>query len=265
MRKVIILDEIVIKRNEKYIKRSFTLNIANLFSIKHKREVRFYRYSQGKKFLYLKTPKLISYNNQFIVIEKLNGVHFISQKDTYSVVPSLFELGRLGQKFHKNIGDYISSPTLSIIRMLLVNVFQLGLLEYFRYSSVLISFMISKLDLHRDYFIHRDLSSSHNLVNTIDGVYLYDFGESIITRKYFLADIVALSINLDTFLIDYDLIKYYLVYSGYAEKRLIQRQVFLLVLRKYLGYYRRLGKYNKSVLSDAYDLIFLEDILFSTN
>ena len=88
----------------------------------------------------------------------------------------------------------------------------------------------------KNYLIHKDLKIDQNMVNTEKGVYFIDFGSSIITKNYFLTDIVELSIDHKNFKVNFRLIEEYITRLKLESANIeyLRSQVYLLLLRRFL-------------------------------
>ena len=89
------------------------------------------------------------------------------------------------------------------------------------------------------FLIHKDLKEDQNMIATKNGIYFIDFGSSILTRNYFLTDIVELSTDHVTNTVNFDLIRQFIVELGVDKYNIeyLRSQIYLLLLRRYLHFH----------------------------
>ena len=88
------------------------------------------------------------------------------------------------------------------------------------------------------YLIHKDLKTNQNMIKTDKGIYFIDFGSSILTKHYFLTDIVELATNHIANKVDFDLLRSFIQELGPDQFHIqyLQSQIYLLLLRRTLHF-----------------------------
>ena len=107
--------------------------------------------------------------------------------------------------------------------------------------------------------IHKDLKKDQNMMQTKSGVYFIDFGSSILTKYYFLTDIVELATDHQENSVNLNLIKKFIRELNQTDfnDKFLSSQIFLLLLRRYL-HFPSIDRANKQKMSKA--KIFLENL-----
>ena len=88
------------------------------------------------------------------------------------------------------------------------------------------------------YLIHKDLKIDQNMIKTDKGVYFIDFGSSILTKHYFLADIVELATDHIANTVDFNLLRLLIQELGSDQFHIqyLRSQIYLLLLRRTLHF-----------------------------
>lgn len=210
--------------------------ITEFFSINYNREIRVYKFYEKKDHTSLLIPKILEINKKYIKIEKIKE----SRKNTIKaidLVPALLEflnLGRMGKKLE--FSDYLSSPTLSVIRGSFFNLRFLGAVVFFRGFKYLFKLYKNRPKLRKIYLIHKDLKRNQNMVQAQDGNYFIDFGSSILTTDYFLTDIIELSLDVNVPVLDLNPVMTVVKELGFDQSSLeyIRAQIYILLYRRFL-------------------------------
>ncbi len=143
----------------------------------------------------------------------------------------------MGTECSISVFDAISSPTQSVIRGLIFNCKFLGIAGVVNASRHLINLYRKRPKNLKSWLIHKDLKIDQNMIPTSKGVYFIDFGSSVITKNYFLTDVVELATNHQTYEVDFHLIEKFLERLDIkADISFIRSQVYLLLLRRYLHF-----------------------------
>lgn len=209
--------------------------VTESLSINHKRELRVYSWYSNKNHRYLKLPKVYEMTNSHLKLEKLNEIHSKMPKVNL-LIPSIIEFTQLGNGKKRVLTDFLSSPTQSVIRGVINHLKFLGLSVAINALLNLFKLYIYGSNQNKNYLIHKDLKIDQNMVNTAKGVYFIDFGSSIITKNYFLTDIVELSIDHKNFKVNFRLIEEYITKLKLESTNIeyLRSQVYLLLLRRFL-------------------------------
>ena len=208
---------------------------TELLSINHRRELRVYDLYKKSVNQNLLIPKVFEINSKYIKIEKIIKCHD-TKVNISNLIQNIKEFNELGFHAKISIFDYLSSPTFSIIRGIITNFNFLGIKIFIQTFKHLYLFYINKPKTYKTSLIHRDLKINQNMIPAKRGIYFIDFGSSILTKYYFLADIVELSTNHEVISVDFEIINKFikqLEFSKFAIQYL-RSQIFLLLLRRYL-------------------------------
>jgi hypothetical protein len=246
--KVEITDDVIIKHNTARYSSGLEW-ITELLSINHNRELRVYRWYEQKPKKHLLIPKTYVLKEKYIKIEKLANIENgeISIRD---IIPNIKEFVALGKWETRNVFDIFSSPTQSILRGLLTNAKFLGA----RTVSIALKhlFLLHKYKPHRDvmYLIHKDLKIDQNMIMTSKGVYFIDFGSSILTKHYFLTDVVELATNHVANTVDFELLRSFIneLNPDQFHTQYLRSQIYLLLLRRTL-HLSSVDKANSEIMS----------------
>lgn len=211
--------------------------ITELLSVNHNRELRAYRWYDQKPHKHLLIPQHYVLDKRYIKIEKLVGSEsgVISVSD---IIPNIKEFVLMGEQEFRNIFDLISSPTQSVVRGLIRNAKFLGIrttLTALKHLFLLQRYSPKKGNM---YLIHKDLKIDQNMIKTDKGVYFIDFGSSILTKHYFLADIVELATDHIANTVDFDLLRLLIQELGSDQFHIqyLRSQIYLLLLRRTLHF-----------------------------
>ena len=246
----------VIKHNTSKFSQGFEWFTERL-SINHNRELRFYDWYGENEFKYLKVPKLLEKSGKHITLERLfelpNTIVDISK-----LKPALIEFMMVGRNKSFKLTDYFSSPTQSIIRGLILNARFLGVRAIVNTLSHLLRLKLNRPKNLPVSLIHKDLKTDQNLIVTASGVYFIDFGSSVLTRDYFLTDIVELSTDHVNLSIDFDVIKEIVSSLDFkCNQKYIQSQLYLLLLRRYM-HFPKVDRENKEKMKKI--KLFIHDL-----
>lgn len=237
--------------------------ITEFLSINHNREVRVYSWFSEKNHKNLLIPKAYELNSDNIKIEKL--IEEKTEIHIFKLIPKLKEFTQLGQNKKMNLYDLISSPAQSVLRGLLFNARYLGInviLQALRHLFILYT---NKPLSGKTYLIHKDLKKDQNMMSTTNGVYFIDFGSSILTKYYFLTDIVELASDHKNFTVNFNLIESFieeLNINNYSTK-FLKSQIYLLLFRRY-QHFHPIDRANKIKMRDAKKFLINLDSLVST-
>ena len=132
--------------------------ITEFFSINHNREIRVYKLYEKYDHASLLIPKAFELNKKYIKIEKIIESEKKDTIKTMDLVPALLEFLNLSKGKNKlEFADYLSSPTLSVIRGSFFNLRFLGVVVFLRGFKYLFKLYKNRPKLRRDYLIHKDL------------------------------------------------------------------------------------------------------------
>ena len=209
--------------------------LTEVISINHKRELRVYTWYNESNPKYLLIPVAYELNKKFIKIEKLKELDKKNLQPE-EIIENIKEFALLGDGKRINFYDFLSSPSQSVIRGLVGNVRFLGwqvVISAFKHIFLLYK---NKPRKNTTYLIHKDLKKDQNMIITKKGAYFIDFGSSILTKHYFLTDIVELATDHSSYEVDFDLIKNFIQAMGRVNFRTqyLKSQIYLLLLRRYL-------------------------------
>ena len=233
--KVEVSGNSVIKYNTSKFSEGFEW-LTERLSVNHNRELRFYDWYGENEFKFLKVPKLLEKSREHISLERLFELPNASV-DISSLKPALIEFMMVGRNKPFKLTDYISSPTQSIIRGLILNAKFLGVRVILNTLGHLFRLKLNRPNDLPVSLIHKDLKIDQNLIVTESGVYFIDFGSSVLTRDYFLTDIVELATDHVNLCVDFDIIRE--IVSSLelkCKKKYIQSQLYLLLLRRYMHF-----------------------------
>lgn len=258
--KVEIHKDYVIKKN---ISNStdFFQKITEFFNIQFKRELRVYNYYPFSKSNHLLIPKLLEVGDNYIKIERLyESSNYI---ETISIIPNLKEFLLLGKKIQKfHLTDFFASPAFNVIRGSLFGVFNYGFRQHTKILIYIVKMSFDRKNHDKLYLIHKDLhlnDTGGNIVNTEKGVYFYDFGSSILTKRYFLTDVIQLSIDFPK--LEFDIIPVFQLLKslGYDQDylRAAKIQIKIILYKRFL-HLSKIYKENYEYMSKA--KIFIAEI-----
>lgn len=262
--KIFIDNDCVFKFNTSRSSNGFEW-ITEFLSINHGRELRVYNLYNKKLTKFLRIPTLLESNNEFIKIQKIVS---ISNKpvDSSECQDELVEFCQLGNGEKMSLSDYLSSPTQSLIRGSLNCLRFYGFLPFILLYKNLFRLLISK-SLNDTYLSHKDLKRDQNIMRTEKGIYFFDFGSSILTKKYFLIDIVEMSSDFQSFNVDFESINTFIKKMNIknCELSFLRSQIYLLLMRRCL-HFHNLDKKNpvymkkaKLFVIDLHNKIFKEN------
>lgn len=231
---------------------------TELLSINHNRELRVYKWYKEKDHKNLLIPDVYEMNSKHMKIEKLIEV----EKKTIHIsdlIPSLKDFILLGDNERRNIFDILSSPTQSVLRGLIRNARFLGVKVIFQTIKHLLHLFIYKPRSGKTYLIHKDLKTNQNMMHTKNGIYFIDFGSSILTKHYFLADIVELSTDHLANEVNFDLLRLLIKELGSENYNIeyLRSQIFILLLRRTL-HFGPVDRANKQIMDNL--KVFLDNL-----
>jgi hypothetical protein len=224
----------------KYNTSKYTENlekITEFFSINHNREIRVYKLYEKYDNASLLIPKAFELNKKYIKIEKIIESEKKDTIKTMDLVPALLEFLNLSKRKNKlEFSDYLSSPTLSVIRGSFFNLRFLGVVVFLRGFKYLFKLYKNRPKLRRVYLIHKDLKKNQNIVQAQNGIYFIDFGSSILTANYFLTDIIELSLDVNVPVLDFNPVIAVVKELGFDQSSLeyIRAQIYILLYRRFL-------------------------------
>ena len=232
--KVVVEDDYVIKNNTTSGSTGLEW-VSEALSINHERELRVYRLYSVFSPKVLLIPKLHEVSPKHIKIERLLESDDALPK-LIDIVPKLIEFSNMGSDERRRFFDLISSPTQSLVRGLLFNFRFLGLRIVWQALIHLSHLYIYSPPGLNCSLIHKDLKVDQNMIHTDNGLYFIDFGSSIITRHYFLTDIVELATDHQSGRFDFELVRRFISAKGFdgLNEKYVQAQIFILLLRRYL-------------------------------
>ena len=231
---------------------------TEFFSINHKRELRVYSWYNEKSHNNLLIPASYELTSKHIKIEKLIE---IENREILipELIPSLNEFISLGVGKKRNVFDLLSSPTQSLIRGLLRNATFLGPRLIFQALMHLVLLYKNSPRVGGTYLIHKDLKTNQNMISTQNGVYFLDFGSSILTRHYFLIDIVELSTDHLANKVDFDLLRLLIKELGSENYKIeyLRSQIYLLLLRRTM-HFGKVDRANEQIMANV--KVFLDNL-----
>jgi len=224
----------------KYNTARFSNNLewfTEFLSINHKRELRVYSWYNEKNHKNLLIPESYELNSKYIKIEKLIEIEVERSENFMSeLIPGIKEFALLGFDKKRNFYDILSSPTQSVLRGLIRNARFLGVKLIFQALKHLFVLYSNKPRVGDTYLVHKDLKKNQNMMPTKNGIYFIDFGSSILTKHYFLTDVVELATDHLAYKVNFDLLEAFikdLDVEKYGIKY-FRSQIYLLLLRRYL-------------------------------
>ncbi len=237
---------------------------TELLSINHKRELRVYNWYNEKSHQSLLIPSAYELNNKYIKIEKLLEVDS-NEIHVSDLIPSIKEFALLGIEKRINLYDLFSSPTQSVLRGLIRNAKFLGTKVIFQAIKHLSILYTKKPKDCGTYLIHKDLKIDQNMISTKKGIYFIDFGSSILTKYYFLTDIVELSTDHFANKVNFDLLETFIKEIGLDNLNIeyLRSQIFLLLLRRYL-HFPAVDRANELKMANVKEFLDNLDALVAT-
>jgi hypothetical protein len=255
--KVEIYDKYVIKYNTPGGSKGFE-RMFGILGIEFKRELRVYNYYNSYDFQYLLIPKLLEKDSNYIKIQRLIGNN--EKIEARNVVPNLKEFLMMGAN-EKKIGffDFLSSPAVSVVRGSLYGALTYGPKLHFKILTYIIKLILSFKFHGNVYLIHKDLKTFQNCMNTVNGVYFYDFGSSVLTKRYFLTDVIELSIDLEKLEFDLSATLSLLQSLGFDNEynKIAKMQIQVILYRRFLHLHSRTrndADYMKKVKSFVHNI-----------
>lgn len=257
--KVEVSDKFIVKYNTAQFSEGLEW-FTEFLSINHNRELRVYDWYGQKKHDNLLIPNSYELASEHIKIEKLVNLenHEINIPD---LIPSLKEFLLLGAGRRRNIFDLLSSPTQSILRGLIYNCRFLGPRIILQTLKHLVLLYWKSPKANGSYLIHKDLKTNQNMISTKKGVYFIDFGSSILTKHYFLIDIVELATDHLANTVNFDLLMSLVkeIGSEKYEIEYLRSQIYLLLLRRTM-HFGKADRANVQIMANVKD--FLSDLDF---
>jgi serine/threonine protein kinase len=251
--KVEIYDDKIIKYNTGRFSSGYE-KVTESLGINFKREVRVYSLYNNSQQKSLMIPKLIEHNKKQLILEK------ITAKDSlvfpFQLVDSINEFLTLPCKTSRiTFFDILSSPSFSILRGYLFAVYNFGFKLSTKMILIMFKFLILNKKYKRTWLIHKDLKNK-NIINSANGYYIIDFGSSILTKNYFLFDIVDLALNIEEFYFDMSLVFNLLESLGYEKSYIpiANIQVKILLFKKFL-HLPKFYRSNKDYMSKVKNFI----------
>lgn len=250
--KVEIYDEYVIKYNTADDSKGLE-KFTEVLGVNFRRELRVYSHYASHKFSYLLIPNLLEKGSDYIKMEKLTGIPEKIQVN--SIILNLKEFLMIGINEKKlELFDFISSPAVSVIRGSLYGVMMYGPKIHFRMIFYILKLMASFKYHKKFYLIHKDLKTNQNMINTTNGVYFFDFGSSVLTKRYFLTDVIELSIDFENLEFDISPTVSLLQSLGFENDYLAiaKMQIQIILYKRFLHLHKRTKKdfeYMKKVRS----------------
>jgi len=231
---------------------------TEFFSINHKRELRVYSWYSKRNCKNLLIPESYELTSTHIKIEKLIEIQN-SEILIPDLVPSMNEFILLGVGQKRNVFDFLSSPTQSVLRGLIRNASFLGPQLIFQALKHLVLLYWNSPRVARTYLIHKDLKINQNMIATSNGVYFIDFGSSILTKHYFLIDIVELSTDHLANKVDFDLLRLLIKELGFENYTIeyLRSQIYLLLLRRTM-HFGKVDRANEQIMINVKE--FLNDL-----
>ena len=254
IKKVEIYNEYVIKYNTSKFSKGIQ-KITEFLGINFSKELRVYRKFHRDNFNYLLIPKMLECNKKYIVIEKIEN-DSKQEINPLGIIPNLLEFMSLGLNERINLFDLLSSPAISIYRGVITGVINFGFKTTFKIIFYTFIIGVSAKCDREIYLIHKDLHRRQNIINSKKGIYFIDFGSSFLTKKYFLTDIVQLSIDLNRFdfRFDFDIAPSIVMLKklGYSRKDMIKvkYQIHILLFRRFL-HLHSLNRSDKAFMEKA--------------
>lgn len=211
---------------------------TEFFSVNHNRELRVYRWYAGKSHKALLLPESFELTSKHIKIEKLSELEGTRIRAP-ELIPSLNEFILLGVGQKRSVFDRLSSPTQSVLRGLIGSARFLGTKIVFQSLKHIFLLYSNQPKAGEMFLIHKDLKKDQNMIATKRGIYFIDFGSSILTKNYFLTDIVELATDHEAHSVDFGLIKAFLsnLRVGDYKVQYLRSQIYLLLLRRYLHFH----------------------------
>ena len=228
---------------------------TEFLSINHKRELRVYSWYKQKSHKNLLIPELYELDSKHIKIEKLIEIEK-SEIVISELIPSIKEFILLGVGQKRSFYDILSSPTQSVLRGLIRNARFLGVRLIFQVLKHLVLLYSNKPRVDGTYLIHKDLKTNQNMISTQNGIYFIDFGSSILTKHYFLTDIVELSTDHKANKVNFDLLELFIKELG-AEKyniEYLRSQIYLLLLRRCM-HFGPVDRANEQIMADVKEFL----------
>ncbi len=217
--------------------------------------MRVYGWYNEKSHKNLLIPKVYELDPKYIKIEKLIE---IEKSDIHisELIPSIKEFILLGVDKKMSFYDFLSSPTQSVLRGLIRNARFLGIKIIFQALKHLFFLYSNKPRINGTYLIHKDLKKDQNMMSTKNGIYFIDFGSSILTKYYFLTDIVELSTDHIANKVNFDLIETFIKELGVDKfnVKFLRSQIYLLLLRRCL-HFHPVDRANELKMANARDFL----------
>jgi len=238
----------------KYNTSKFSTGVEKLtesLSVNHRREIRVYEAFDSKKNEHLKIPTLIEMNNKFIKIQRLYNNNLEVNTNIEEKIPYFVEFLNLGKSVKKMpFFDLISSPGFSFIRGSIYGIRNYGFSLILKCYIDAMHLTFIKKTYKKTFLIHKDLKWNQNTIQTDNGLYFFDFGSSVLTKRYFLTDIVGLSIDLDNLKFDIVPIVKLLKILGFDSHyfKYAKMQIRVLLMRNFIHLHPNTKKDNNYML-----------------
>ena len=237
MKKIKIIGNFVIKYD--VIESTGLERLLDFFSIPFNRELRIYRQFMKGDYKHLLIPQLFEVGSDYIKMERIFPKPI--EIKLLDIISNIQEFLSLGISSKMRFSDYLSSPSLSIIRGTPFAVRYYGLKTHLIMILLLFKYTIFSFSLTKNYAIHKDLKLDQNMMLSEKGVYFFDFGSSVITKKYFLNDITDLSVDYSKFIYDPKPTILLLKEMNYGieYEKIIKMQISLILYKRFLHLHKR--------------------------
>lgn len=202
-------------------------NILGLTSLLFKKEIEAYENLSEIGFKYFKFPKLIDATKEYLLTEFVQGERVItlSSQKKQELIRSLAEFQILGGKSFKysfSINAVFKITSWRLFTLMRRNLFRMfnvyGVKKTLKALFILQKIQFKNKKINQKLLIHGDLRKSHsdrpysNIIHhESTGIHIIDFDSLKTYNKLILQDIINLSFRVDTQILDYALIKIYLL------------------------------------------------------
>ena len=215
-----------------------------------KNEIAVYKFLNETPHKYFNTPKMVYHESNFYIMTKINK----PKEDAFFNHPHAvkeFNFSTVKNNVNLNRQTFLENISFRFTILLFLSFKKISLKTFIRSFKILFSaFLIP--NFRSRFLIHKDLKpkKNHIILNETNLIF-YDFELTKTTKKFFLLDVVDLSIDLNGFKINYNLLNKYLslIQEFDLNKKFIERQIRFLILRWHLLQLRNNQFYPKDILT----------------
>ncbi|MFT4283129.1 MAG: hypothetical protein ACMXX6_01755 [Candidatus Woesearchaeota archaeon] len=228
--------------NKTYLLKKYNKSFFSFFRLK--KEVKVSKALDKKPEI--NVPSVIKHDENNVLFEYIDNKE-LEQNDRKIAAKKLAEFHNCNIKLNRNIKNrfldiLINKPYFALQRILILNIFKLGLKNYFKIQVLLNKLKKKQKEFNKLFLLHNDFYKNNVLMTENKEVYFCDLESVVKDSKWFMIDVVKYSATKPYFYdLDKDFIKSYLkelknsykdVYKKLNTKAQIRLALILYLTRK---------------------------------